>query len=127
MAREFFRSDRVGDAIQRELASLIQQEVRDPRVGMVNVNAVKVTRDLAHARVFVTFVNDLDQANVAQRIKVLNQASGFIRAQLSHRIDLRIVPHLKFEFDESIYRGEHMSKLIDSLNIPPEPDSDSKD
>lgn len=113
MPNEFSRSERVGDAIQKELASLIQLELRDPRIGMVNINAVEVSRDLAYAKVFVTFVDRPEQVQIAERVKVLNGASGYLRSSLGKSIKLRVLPHLKFEFDVSVDRGMQLSDLID--------------
>ena len=78
MPREFTRSDRVSDAIQRLLAQLIPQEIRDPRIGMVNINDVTVTRDMAFAKVYVTFVgNDSDEQGV-EGAKRLNGAAAAV-------------------------------------------------
>lgn len=113
MPREFRRSDRVGDAIQRELAELIRHEVRDPRVGMVSVNAVKVASDLSTAKVYVTFVDNPKNASVEERIAVLNKASGFMRSRVGSEIQMRSVPRFYFVHDETVYNAENISKLID--------------
>jgi|TARA_B110000483_G_scaffold147265_1_gene175634 ribosome-binding factor A len=114
MPQDFSRADRVGDTLQRELATLIQQEVRDPRVGMVNINAVRVSKDLGRARVFVTYVEQSDKEAIKQSIAVLNKASGFLRSQLHSRMTMRVIPKLHFEYDESIMRAAHLTDLIDS-------------
>jgi len=125
------RVQRVADQIQREIASLIQMEVSDPRVGMVSVTAVEVSRDLAHARVYVTVLNtlsddeslnqstlsepgELDKLEIEENLKALNKASGFLRTLLAKRLSLRSVPKLKFYYDGSIERGQQLSSLIDS-------------
>jgi ribosome-binding factor A len=77
MAREFGRKERVADYLRQELARFIQNEVRDPRIGMVSVNEVEVSRDLAYAKVFVTFM-DKDSAQDASEAQVLNKAAGFL-------------------------------------------------
>jgi len=78
MAQEYSRTQRVADQIQRELASLIQREVKDPRVGMATVSAVEVSRDLSHAKVFVTIFNGSeDEQEITESVKALNSASGF--------------------------------------------------
>ena len=112
MAREFGRSRRVGEQMQRELALLIQQEVKDPRLGMVTVSAVEVTRDLAHAKVFITVMN-ADAEQTKGSLAVLNRAAGFLRRELARRMLLRAVPELHFIYDESIERGASISSLID--------------
>ena len=125
------RVQRVADQIQRELASLIQLEVSDPRVGMVSVTSVNVSRDLAHARVYVTVLNTmtgddalnestlsepggLDKLEVEENIKALNNAAGYLRTLLAKRLSLRSVPRLQFHYDGSIRRGQQLSSLIDS-------------
>lgn len=111
---DFSRAERVGDTIQRELANLILQEIRDPRVGMANVNAVRVTDDLRNARIFVTFIDNPDQNAIKQSVQVLNKASGFLRSKLHTRMTMRVIPKLHFEYDESVMRAAHLTDLIDS-------------
>ena len=113
MAREFRRSDRVGDALQRELSKLIHAEIRDPRVGMVNVNIVKVASDLSTAKAYLTFVNNPQDTPVEERIDVLNKAAGFLRSRLSGEVKMRSVPRFRFIHDETVYNAEHISSLID--------------
>lgn len=112
MAREYPRSRRIGDQIQRELAQLIREEVKDPRVGMVTVSAVDVTRDLAYAKVFVTVLGPKEDA--VEAVKALNGAAAFLRRALSQRMLIRGVPQLQFVHDESIERGARLSSLIDA-------------
>jgi len=112
MPREFFRSDRVSDAIQRLLGQIIPQEVRDPRVGMVNINQVTVSRDMAYAKVYVTFVGDDETASL-QAASILNKASGFLRGFVAKELDMRSVPKLQFIYDKTAIRGQEISSLID--------------
>jgi len=125
------RLQRVADQIQRELAQLIQLEVNDPRVGMVSVTGVKVSRDLAHADVYVTVMGSvegvsglapgvtldkagaLDRLEVEESIKALNAASGYLRTLLARRSSLRTTPRLIFHYDQSVARGQYLSSLID--------------
>lgn len=113
MPREFTRSDRVADAIQRLLAMLIPQEVRDPRVGMVNINDVTVSRDMAYAKVYVTFVGDDDADTAKESVKALNKAAGFLRSLLAKELSMRSVPRLQFIYDKTSIRGQELSSLID--------------
>ncbi|WP_299596026.1 30S ribosome-binding factor RbfA [uncultured Microbulbifer sp.] len=113
MAKEFHRADRVADAMRRELARLIQHEVRDPRVGMVNVNDVEVSRDLATAKVFVTLVGEDDRSKIDISMEALNKAAGFLRTQLAKEIQMRSIPRLHFRYDETSVRGQHLSALIE--------------
>ena len=112
MAREFARTDRVGQEIQKEVAMIIQREVKDPRLGMVTVNAVEVTRDLAYAKVYVTFLTIGDQTETESET-ILNEASGFIRSLLAKRIKARIMPELRFVYDSSMAEGVRMTSLVD--------------
>jgi ribosome-binding factor A len=113
MPREFTRAERVSDAVQQEISVLIRDEVRDPRVGMVNITDVEISRDLAYCKIFVTFVDDRDQKQIDEGIDALNGASGYLRKLLASSIKLRIVPKLTFYYDESGRRGQHLSALID--------------
>lgn len=113
MPKDFSRADRVADTIKRILATLIQQEVGDPRVGMVNVNEVSVSRDLAIAKVYVTFIGKDDEKECEQATAILNKASGFIRTILAKELILRITPKLQFYFDRTPLRGQVLSSLID--------------
>ena len=112
MPQDFSRTERVRHQLQREIAVILQREVKDPRVSMVTVSDVEVSRDLAYAKVFVTFFND-DESEVKQAIKILNDASGFIRSLLGKRIKARVVPELKFHHDTSLNEGIRMSRLVD--------------
>ncbi len=111
MGKEFSRSRRVGEQIQRELAELIQRELNDPRLGMVTVSAVEVSRDLTVAKVFFTVLNP--GYDVAQTLEGLTHATGFLRRELGRRMKLRVVPELRFQYDSSIEEGSRLSALID--------------
>jgi ribosome-binding factor A len=113
MPKEFSRSERVSDAVQRELASLIRQHVRDPRVGMVSVTDVTVTRDLAIAKVYVAFVGERTAEEIKQGLDALNGASGYLRKLLSSSIALRATPKPNFFYDETGQRSQHLDALID--------------
>ena len=112
MAREFSRSERVADYIKRELALLLQRELRDPRVKNPNVNAVVISRDMAYAKVYVTFMG-VEDSEAAQAVEVLNGAAGFLRSQLASEMRMRSTPNLRFYFDESVRTGQYLSDLID--------------
>lgn len=112
MAREFNRTERVADYLQRELALLIQQELRDPRLGMVSVTAVRVSRDLGHARVFYTSLGCDSAEEAEESSRILNGAAGFLRSSLSRDASMRSVPRLRFYFDSSVGRGRDLEALI---------------
>jgi len=113
MAREFGRAQRVAEQIQRELAMLIQRELKDPRVGMVTLSAVEVSRDLAYATIFVTFLGKDDEEAIQSSMDALQHASGFLRSQLGKIMRMRLTPHLTFKYDESLVKGRELSSLID--------------
>ncbi len=113
MAREFARTDRIADAIQRILATAIAQEVRDPRVGMVNINDVVVTKDMAFAKVYVTFVGRDSESESQAAAKALNHASGFLRGIVAKELDIRVTPKLQFFYDKTSVQGQKLSNLID--------------
>ena len=112
MARDYARTDRVGQQIQKEIALIIQREVKDPRLGMVTVNDVEITRDLAYAKIFVTFFM-LEHQNEKEAIEVLNEAAGYIRTLLAKRIKARIMPQLRFIYDQSMIEGIRMTNIVD--------------
>lgn len=113
MAKEYSRTQRVADQIQKELAQLIQLEMKDPRLGMVTVSAVEVSRDLAFADIYVSFLGVDDQEKIDQSLAILNQAAGFLRSGLARAIKLRFTPRLRFYYDNSLRRGAYLSSLID--------------
>ena len=112
MPKEYARTQRVADSLQRELASIIQREVRDPRVGMVSITGVEVSRDLGHARVYYTVMGSDSSEEAAESTAALNRASGFLRSQLSRDSSMRSVPQLKFYFDSSVGRGRELEDQI---------------
>jgi len=112
MAKDFPRSHRVADFIQRELSELIRTEIKDPRVSsMVTVSSVEVSADLGTAKVHYTIMN-AEPGEREATDKALKNAAGFLRRKLAPRINTRSVPQLRFYYDDSIERGAHMSALI---------------
>ncbi|MBL0010047.1 MAG: 30S ribosome-binding factor RbfA [Nitrosomonas sp.] len=109
--KDYSRTLRIADQIQRELADLIQHEIKDPRIGQITLTGVEVTRDYSHAKVFYTTLGSKEENFLVE--KGLEHAKGFLRSNLSHRMKLRIVPQLHFIYDESVERGVRLSKLID--------------
>jgi len=109
MPREFQRSERVAGQLRRDLAKLIQQEIKDPQVGFVSVSDVEVTRDLAHAKVFVT-VFQPDKAK--ESLQALRRAAAFLRTRLGQELRLRHVPELHFIHDDSVEQGSRIDDLI---------------
>ena len=102
------RAFKVADQIQRDLTELIARELKDPRVGMVTIQAVEVTPDYAHAKVFFSVLTgDTDETTEA-----LNQAAGFLRNGLFKRLHIHTVPTLHFLFDRTTERAADMNALI---------------
>lgn len=126
MAKDYSRTERVGQQYQREIALILQREIKDPRVSMVTVSTVEVSRDLAYAKVYVTFLQDDDQ-QVKQGLKVLNEASGFVRSLLGKRVRARITPELRFVHDPSLNEGIRMSRLVDDAIKRDQERANSKD
>jgi ribosome-binding factor A len=117
MPKEFHRSTRVAEQIQRELVELIRRELSDPRAGMVTVTAVEVSRDLAYAKVFVSFLGGT--LKPAELIGSLQQASGYYRHELGQALRLRILPELRFQHDQTQERAAHLEDLIARANAKP--------
>ncbi len=102
------RAFKVADQIQRDLTEIIARELKDPRVGMVTIQAVEVTPDYAHAKVFFSLlVGNAEEATAA-----LNQAAGFLRNHLFKRLHIHTVPTLHFQFDRTPERAADMNALI---------------
>ena len=126
MPREFSRGRRVADHIQKELAVLIQQEVKDPRLGLITINEVKVSRDLGFADVYFTsFTSSTFRANESigedaetegqnsiSPAEVLENASGFLRSRLAKSLSTRTTPKLRFHYDHTIEQGAKMTQAI---------------
>ena len=113
------RRARIADQIQRSLAEVIRLELRDPRVGMVTLTGVEVSRDQSHAKVFFTILGPPSAAADAK--EGLQRAAGFLRSSLAHGLSTRSVPELHFEYDESVERGVRLSRLIDEAVKPSAP------
>ena len=117
MAREFSRTNRIGEVIMRELAQMIQQELADPRVRMVTVSHVDVSADLKYAKAYVTRLNDFEsEQDVKECLAGLANAAGFLRRGIAKRVEIRIVPELRFYYDQSLEHGFHMDELIAKAN-----------
>jgi ribosome-binding factor A len=114
-SRRSGRLSRVGEQVRRELADILRRDVRDPRVAGVSLTDVEVSPDYAHA---VVFFSCLDAAQVPMATEGLGRAAGFLRSQLAQRVKLYATPELRFVYDESIERGDRLSRLIDGLREP---------
>lgn len=108
------RVSRVAESIKKEMSQILQQELKDPRIGFVTVTGVDLTNDLSQATVYLSVLGDDEQK--ASTLAALGRGSGFIRSELGRRIQLRHVPELIFKFDSSIEYGSRIEQLLDELN-----------
>jgi len=107
------RQEKVQEQLVQEISELIRREIRDPRVGFVTLTGAEITRDLRHAKVFVSVLGD-ETARV-ESLKALNKASGLLRGEFARRAHLRVAPDLEFRFDEGIERGQRIFELLHSV------------
>ena len=119
MPKDYSRSRRIAEQIQRELAELIRLELKDPRLGgLITITEVEVSADQSHAKVFFTLLGDAEK--IDETTAGLKRAAGFLRTQLSQRMQLRMVPQLDFKYDTSVERGMKLTRLIDeAVGTPP--------
>jgi ribosome-binding factor A len=112
MPKDYPRSRRIAEQVQRELTDIIRLELKDPRVGLITITDVEVTPDHGLAKVYFTLLGD--PATVEQTSRGLRHAAGFLRTQLARRFEMRSVPQLQFVYDASVERGVRLSQLIDA-------------
>jgi ribosome-binding factor A len=134
MASNSNRIRKIGDQIQRDLSMIIHQEVKDPRVGMVTVNDVKVSTDLSYADVYFTCMafGPQEETSAQEKVRaeqesVLNKAAGFMRSRLAQGLNLRVMPMLRFHYDAVIESGSKVSALIDEAVKQDQDRSDKSD
>lgn len=113
MPKEFSRTQRVKELIQRELAYLIQRELGDFHLGLITISAVEMSSDLKEARVYITVLES--RTPIEQTVQALNDAAGLLRHHLSQRLTLRMTPRLQFFYDSSLETGNRLLALIDSI------------
>ena len=111
MPKDYPRTRRVAEQIQRELAEIIHLELKDPRIGMITLTDVEVSPDFAHAKIFFTHLGESGQT--AEILRGLQHAAGFLRSHLARSLKLYAVPELHFIHDASVERGTRLSSLID--------------
>lgn len=111
MPKDYARTERLGEQIRRELSERIRLEVKDPRVGMVSITDVRVSRDLAHAKVFITRIGE--PADREPAVEALNHAAGFLKRALGQGMRVRAVPNLRFFYDTAVEEGARLEDLID--------------
>ena len=121
MPKDYSRTRRVAEQIQREMAQMVQQEIKDPRIGLVTISGVKLSRDMSHATIYFTVLDD--EHTIEDTQKVLEKATGFLRHELGQRMKLRITPALQFRYDESIAYGNQLTDLINKAVEMENPDN----
>jgi ribosome-binding factor A len=109
--KEYSRSERVADQVQREVAEIIAQELEDPRVRRVTVSGSSISKDLSNATLYITLPADGD---VELALEGLNRACGFVRRRLGQRVRMRYVPRLRFAHDVTLDRATRVGELIDA-------------
>jgi ribosome-binding factor A len=108
------RVNRIGEQIKKELSQIIQQEMKDPRVGFVTVTGVEVTSDLQMAKVFISIWGDSEEKE--QSWASLEKAKGYLRSEIGRRIQMRHTPELIFAIDESLAHSQHITQLLHEIN-----------
>jgi len=120
---DFSRSERVADEIRRSVSDIINNDLKDPRInGLISVTKVEVTRDLRHAKIFISLFGEENAKG--EVFDVLKNAQGYIRRELAKRIRIRFVPEIEFKLDESIEYGVHIQKLINKISKQGEKNED---
>lgn len=112
MAKEFGRSQRVASQMQKELALVLQRDVRDPRLGFITINEVELSKDLAVAKIYFTVLNANDEAAKKLQVKVLNELGPHIRHEIAKRMQLRHMSELHFYYDNSFDNGMRVAELL---------------
>lgn len=105
--------DRIGHNLVREVSYILMTEIKDDDIKFVTITDCKVTNDLSFAKVYFTV---LDDAKKESTLRALKNASGFIRRQLTERVDIRHIPELIFVYDESIDYGKKIENIIEKIN-----------
>jgi len=116
------RQEKVQAQLVEEISEIIQRELRDPRLGFVTLTGAEVSRDLRHAKIFVSVMGD-EKAR-RDSLKALNSAVGLLRGEFARRARLRVAPELEFRFDEGIDRGARIFELLHSVedDLKPHPE-----
>lgn len=113
-----YRSGRVAEQMKKELADIIRNEIKDPRVGFVTVTSVEISPDLRYAKAFISVLGPGAAAD--QSLQALNRAVGFIRSEIGRRIRLRHTPEITFKLDQSLEHGIRISRLLNELERQPD-------
>lgn len=125
MAADHRRSERVAEGIREEVATFLAEDVKDPRVvGLVTVTGVDVTRDLRHAKVFVSIMGTDDERRAT--LQGLESAASHLRSRIGRALRLRVAPEITFKYDDSVARAARIEALLAELRPPPPGDDDQR-
>jgi ribosome-binding factor A len=115
------RQEKVQEQLVREISDMIRRDLRDPRLGFVTLTGAEITRDLQHAKVYISVLGDEEARK--QSLKALNSAVGLLRGEFARRAHLRVAPEIEFRFDEGIARGQRIFELLHSVedDLKPHP------
>ncbi|TJZ73274.1 30S ribosome-binding factor RbfA [Chitiniphilus eburneus] len=124
MPKNFTRSDRIAQQLQRDLAELIRAELDHPKASLITITDVEVTRDYSHAKVFYTFLGTAEEAEaIAAKLEA---AKGYLRSELARGFKLFKMPELHFHYDHSVEQGMHLDSLIaEAGRLPKAPDEEA--
>lgn len=118
MPHRYRRTDRVDELLKQEIARIVREEVKDPRVGFATVMDVASSRDLRHARVYISVMGEEEEK--AATLAALRSASGFVRSRVGQSITLKYLPELHFELDRTLERAARIEAILDE-SLPPDP------
>ncbi len=107
------RPERVQEAIRQEISKIVQNEMKDPRLGFLTITGVEISRDLRHAKVFFSTLGEMKEKRLA--LKGLVSARGFIRGLVGDRVKMRYVPQLEFKIDEALDRGHAIDDILNKI------------
>lgn len=107
------RSEKVAEAIRKEISEIIQREMKDPRIGFITITRVQVTDDLRYVEVYFSILGTTEERK--ETLKGLNSAAGFLRREIGKRLGLRYAPELRFKFDRSIEYSTHIAEVLEKL------------
>ena len=119
------KQKRLEGTIRKNISDIIQFGIKDPNVGFVTITDVHVSNDHSFAKVFVTFLGK--DARAQAGLKALNRAKGFIRSELSQRLDIRRTPDLIFVLDETEMKARHIDEIIHNLHVDEETESSEEE
>lgn len=116
------RQERIQEQLVQELSEMIRRDLRDPRIGFLTLTGAEITRDLRHAKVFVSIFGTEEEQK--QTLKALTSASGMLRGEFARRVHLRVAPELEFRLDEGIARGQRIFDLLHSVEGDLKPETE---